>query len=143
MMKKLLKSQRGMTLIEIMVVLVLIAGIGSIAAVAVKDRQVKGQINITKASITALSNALDQYRLDNYRYPTTDQGLKALVEKPSSGKVPKNYPSNGYLSKKKLPTDAWDEDFRYESDGRSFTIKSNGPDLEEGTEDDISSDDIE
>lgn len=142
MIKRILKSQAGMSLIEIMVVVTIIASISGFIAVKVIDKQAEANIKLTKTGIATVSGVLDQYKLDNYRYPTTDQGLEALVKKPSSGKIPKNYPSQGYISKKTLK-DAWDEPYSYTSDGRTFTITSNGPDLEEGTEDDISSDELD
>lgn len=141
-LKTTLKSQKGMTLIEIMVVVTIIASISGFIAVKVIDKQAEANIKLTKTGMETVSGVLDQYKLDNYRYPTTDQGLDALVSKPSTGKVPKNYPSNGYIKKKSLK-DAWDEPYLYSSDGRTFTISSKGPDQEEGTDDDISSDELD
>ena len=114
-MKKILKSQSGMTLIEIMVVVAIIAGITGLIAVNVVGRQEKANIQLTKTQISNVMGALDQYKLDNHSYPSSDQGLDALVNKPSSGKVPKGYPEGGYI--KKLPRDAWGQDFSYASPG--------------------------
>ncbi|MBI2340433.1 MAG: type II secretion system major pseudopilin GspG [Deltaproteobacteria bacterium] len=146
MLKRLFKpvapvvNDAGMTLIEIMVVVAIIAGITGLIAVNVLGRKEKANIDLTKTQISNLLNALDQYKLDNHSYPSSDQGLEALVEKPSSGKVPENYPEDGYL--KKLPKDGWGEEFNYASPGshgNKVEVWSSGPDSEEGNEDDINS----
>ncbi len=140
MMNNMIKNQRGMTLIEIMVVVAIIAGITGLIAVNVVERQEKANIDLTKTQISNLMSALDQYKLDNHRYPSSDQGLDALVEKPSSGKVPENYPEDGYI--KKIPKDGWGQEFSYASPGthgNKVEIWSAGPDEEEGTEDDVTS----
>lgn len=140
MVKKVLKSNAGMTLIEIMVVVAIIAGITGLIAVNVVGRQEKANIQLTQTQISNIMSALDQFRLDNHRYPGTDQGLDALVNKPSSGKVPKSYPEGGYL--KKVPKDAWGEEFSYASPGthgNKTEVWSAGPDGEEDTEDDVKS----
>lgn len=135
----LLRSQAGMTLIEIMIVVAIIAGIVGIAGVKYIDFQEEAQIKTTRTQIVSFMQALDSYRLDNHRYPTTDQGLRALIRKPTSGKAPKNYKPGGYFSINRIPQDAWDEDYNYESDGREVKIWSNGPDGDPNTEDDIRS----
>lgn len=144
MFKKILKNQKGMTLIEIMVVVAIIAGITGLIAVNVVGRQEKANIQLTETQISNIMNALDQYRLDNHSYPSTEQGLEALTKKPSIGKTPKYYPDGGYL--KKLPKDAWGEEFLYASPGNNgnrVEIWSKGPDTQEDSEDDIKSWEIE
>lgn len=144
MMKKLLKSQAGMTLIEIMVVVAIIAGITGLIAVNVLGSKDKANIDLTVTQISNVMSALDQYKLDNHKYPSTEQGLESLVKKPSSGTVPKYYPEGGYL--KKLPKDAWGNDFSYASPGthgEAVEIWSSGPDNEPDTEDDVKSWDME
>ncbi len=138
--KSLLKSQAGMTLIEIMVVVAIIAGITGLVAVNVLGNREKANINLTRTQISNIMNALDQYKLDNNWYPSTDQGLEALVEKPSSGKTPENYPEDGYM--KKIPKDPFGNEFHYASPGthgNKVEVWSDGPDNAEGTEDDITS----
>lgn len=144
MIRKLFRSQSGMTLIEIMVVVAIIAGITGLIAVNVVGRKEKANVQLTITQISNLLNALDQYKLDNHRYPTTEQGLSALAEKPSSGDVPKDYPEDGYI--KKVPRDAWGKDFGYASPGahgNSVEVWSAGPDGVEENEDDIHSWDMD
>lgn len=139
-MNRLLKSQAGMTLIEIMVVVAIIAGITGLIAVNVVGRQDEANKKLTKTQISNILNALDQYKLDNHKYPTTDQGLEALVEKPSSGTIPKNYPEEGYLKGDSVPSDAWGSEFTYSypgTNGHKIEICSLGPDGEEETGDEI------
>jgi general secretion pathway protein G len=89
------------------------------------------------SDIIALENALDMYRLDNSRYPTTDQGLEALQSKPSGDPEPRNYPEDGYI--KRLPEDPWGNPYVLVSPGERGRIDvfSVGADGEEGTDDDI------
>lgn len=138
MFKKMFQSNQGMSLIEIMVVVAIIAGITGLIAVNVSGRREQANIKLTQTQIANIVGALDQYKLDNYRYPSTEQGLDALVDKPTSGKVPENYPEEGYL--KKIPRDSWGNDFGYASPGThgdAVEVWSPGPDGEEGNEDDI------
>jgi len=138
MFKRFLRDESGMTLIEIMVVVAIIAGITGLIAVNVVGRRDKANIDLTKTQIYSIMNALDQYKLDNHRYPSSDQGLDALVEKPSSGKIPAFYPKGGYI--KKAPKDAWGNEFEYAmpgTHGNTVEIWSLGPDGEEETGDEI------
>ena len=133
-----------MTLIEIMVVVAIIAGITGLIAVNVVGRQKKANIDLSKTQISNIMDTLDQYNLDNHQYPTNDQGLDALVHKPSSGQVSENYPEEGYM--KKVPKDSWGHEFNFAnpgSHGNKIEIWSNGPDGQEGTDDDIVSWDVE
>lgn len=135
-------NQDGMTLIEIMVVLAIISLILGLVGVNIFGRLEKAKMETAGNQIKALENALASYRRDNGYYPSGDQGLKALVEKPNVGRVPKYYPKGGYLSKKTLPRDPWDNEYKYHSPGiygHDYEIWSLGPDNEEGTEDDVKS----
>lgn len=141
---KSLKNNRGMTLIEIMVVVTILGLIATIVTVNVIGQLDKAQIDTTATQISSLEQALEQYRLDAGRYPSTEQGLRALIEAPSVGKAPKRYPSGGYLKSKggKLPEDPWGEEFVYTSPGihgNPYEIFSKGPDGVEGSDDDIKS----
>ena len=121
------KSERGMTLIEIMVVIAIIGLIGTVAIVNIMKQFEKAKVKTAKTQIKAVEQAVEQYYLDNSRYPTTEEGLNALA-------------AGEYL--KKAPKDPWKKDFSYTSpgaDGSPFEIKSAGPDKQEGTEDDIKS----
>lgn len=143
-LNNIMKNRNGMTLIEIMVVVAIIAGITGLIAVNVVGRQEKANIQLTETQVSSVMNALDQYKLDNHAYPSSDQGLDALVNKPSVGKTPKYYPDGGYL--KKAPKDAWGNDFSYASPGthgNNVEVWSLGPDGEEDTEDDIKSWDMD
>ena len=142
MMKNLWKNARGMTLIEIMVVITILGIIATLVTVNVMDRLEKARLETTKTQIKSLEQVLDQYRLDNGSYPTTEQGLQALVAAPTFGKVPKRYPATGYVKGGRLPKDAWGEDFVFSSpggNGHPYEIFSKGPDNQAGTDDDIKS----
>jgi general secretion pathway protein G len=131
-----LKSQAGMTLIEIMVVVAIIGSIAALVTVNVLNYLDESKVETTRIQIHNVEGALDQYKRRHGGYPTTEQGLIALVEKPSVGKVPDNYPPDGYL--KSVPKDAWGNDFIYFSPGVSghkIEIISRGADGEEGGED--------
>ncbi len=132
-------TTKGFTLIEIMLVVIII---GLLAAVAVPRLVGKGKearISIAKSDINSnIPTALDFYELDNGAYPTTEQGLQALTEKPNSTPTPVNW--NGpYL--KKLPKDPWGNAYNYKSPGdhnqSDFDLASAGPDGTEGSQDDV------
>lgn len=129
-----------MTLIEIMVVVAIIAGITGLVAVNVVGRQKEANKKLTQTQIANVMSALDQYSLDNHMYPSTEQGLDALVHKPSVGESPENYPDDGYM--KKIPKDGWGKELNYTNPGthgNQIEVWSNGPDRQEGNEDDITS----
>lgn len=137
-MKRFLGSAKGMTLIEIMVVITIIGLIMGVVAVNVMQSLDEAKIKTAKTQMKAFEGALDQFRRDNGKYPTTEQGLQALVEKPSSGKTPKSYPKNGYLKGGKVPDDPWDSPYKYYSpglQGHEYEIYSLGADGAEGGED--------
>ncbi|MDR0648946.1 MAG: type II secretion system major pseudopilin GspG, partial [Synergistaceae bacterium] len=129
------KKRSGFTLVEIMVVVVIIGLLATVVAVNVSRQSDEARITTTRVSIASIENALELYHLNNGFYPTTDQGLKALVEKPSSAPVPNNYPKGGYV--KKPPKDAWKRDFLYYCPGTKgeYDIISLGADGVEGGED--------
>lgn len=128
-----LKNQAGMTLIEIMVVVAIIGSIAALVTVNVLDYLDESKVETTKIQISNVESALEQYKRRHGSYPSTEQGLDALVNKPTVGKVPDNYPSDGYL--KAVPQDGWGNDFVYYSPGVSghkIEIISYGADGEEG-----------
>ena len=121
-------KQSGFTLIEVIVVLVILGILASIVVPNVISRTDQAQIVKAQQDIRALESALQLYRVDNFAYPTTDQGLEALVEKPSSGPEAKNWQKGGYI--KKVPQDPWQNDYQYISPGSQgdFDLYSLGAD---------------
>ena len=136
---------RGFSFIEVMVVIIILGLLSSIVGVYLFDSAEKAKADATKTQIRGLETALDLYRLHNSRYPSSEQGLKALLNRPEVGLIPKNW--NGpYLRGKNLPKDGWDSPFRYISvNGNEFEIISLGADAIDGGVDldaDISSSDL-
>ena len=135
----------GFSFIEVMVVIIILGLLSSIVGVYLFDSAEKAKADATKTQIRGLETALDLYRLHNSRYPSTEQGLKALMEEPEVGLIPKNW--NGpYLRGNNLPEDGWDSPFRYISEnGNEYEIISLGADGIDGGVDldaDISSSDL-
>ncbi len=125
-LKTAISNQSGLTLTEILIVIALLGGIMTVIVTNLTDRWNEGRIETARIQMNSLSQALiDFYRHCN-RYPTSDQGLDALIQKPSGLECPK-YRPNGYL--KDSPRDPWDSPYVYELSGRnSYTIKSLGAD---------------
>jgi len=107
--------QRGFTLIEIMVVIVILGVLAALVVPRVLERPDEARAVAAKSDIAAIIAALKLYRLDNQRYPTTEQGLNALVEKPTDPPVPPNWKPGGYLEK--LPHDPWGTPYQYLNPG--------------------------
>ena len=112
--------QGGFTLIEIMVVVVILGILAAIVVPRVMDRPDDARITKVKSDIRALESALNLYRLDNFAYPDTNQGLQALVERPRTGPEPRNYRSGGYMDR--LPRDPWGHDYQYLDPGTRSDI---------------------
>ncbi len=108
--------QSGFTLLEIMVVIFIIGLLVAIVAPNVLSNQDDGMQQKARADLSTLEQALDMYRLDNYRYPTTQQGLAALVSPPTSDPQPDNYREGGYI--RRLPEDPWGNPYHYASPGQ-------------------------
>lgn len=104
-------QQRGFSLIELLVVLVILGLLVSIVAPNVLDRADQARTQKVQADFKAIETALKMYRLDNFNYPSTDQGLAALVEKPGIDPVPRNWKPSGYLDE--LPKDPWGRAYLY------------------------------
>ena len=131
-------GQAGFTLVEVMIVLAIIVMLGSFAGVKLIDQFKKAKIDSAKVQIAQYQQALQAYYLAHNNYPHSTQGLEALISKPTVGKIPENYPTGGYFGKKELVKDPWGNPYRYESeDYQNFSVISDGPDGEPGTEDDI------
>jgi general secretion pathway protein G len=134
-MKAKIDKQQGFTLIEVMVVVVILGILAAILVPKVMDRPDQARITKARQDIRALEAALNLYRLDNFVYPTTDQGLEALIEKPTSPEPP-NWKSGGYLDR--LPEDPWKQPYQFLSPGSrsAIDIYSLGPD-QQPSDDDI------
>lgn len=132
--RNVVASQNGMSLIEILIALTLMGIAGTFVAGKVYENLQNGQVQSTKIQIKALSDRLKEFRRDCNFLPTTDQGLDALIEKPTGGRECKRYAPGGYIDGGKIPLDPWDSEYIYESDGKTFTITSLGADNAEGGE---------
>jgi len=134
------RISRGFTLIEMLVVLAIIAMLAAVIVPNVMDRLEDGRVTTAKADVAALMQQLKLYKLDNQRYPTADQGLDALVHKPSSGPVPANW--RPYLDK--LPNDPWGQPYQYANPGIKgeidvYSLGADGKPGGEGRDADIGS----
>lgn len=105
------RIQQGFTLIEMMVVIVIMGILASLIVPKIMGRPDEARVIAAKQDIASTMQALKLYKLDNQRYPTTEQGLQALVSKPTTPPVPTNWKTSGYLDK--LPTDPWGNPYQY------------------------------
>jgi len=136
-MKRTLRSTPhipGFTLIEVMVVVVILGILATLIIPKIMSRPDEARVVAAKQDIASLSQALKLYRLDNQVYPTTDQGLLALVQKPTIAPIPNNWKSGGYIER--LPKDPWGHPYLYLSPGLhgEFDVFSVGADGEPGGE---------
>ena len=133
------KNRFGFTMIEIMAVLIILGLLSTLVATKVINNVEKAKEITTKANLKMYHNAVNNFRMDNSRLPTDDEGLWALIEAPSDLD---NYPTGGYLESSKIEKDGWKNDFIYEmvpGSSSGFLIRSCGPDGEQDTEDDLTS----
>lgn len=114
-LRKAGNRDRGLTLIELMVVVVILSILAVVIVPRVIDRPDQARVARAQADIAALSAALNLYRLDNATYPTTDQGLQALATRPTSPPVPNNWAANGYIDR--VPADPWGRPYQYLAPG--------------------------
>lgn len=126
-------KQAGFTLIEVMVVIVILGILAGVVVPQVLGQGDKARVGTTETVLSNVSNALDLYKLDNHKYPTSAQGLQALVNQPEGAK---NWPEGGYL-KGGIPKDGWDNEIQYLSpgtEGRAYDLYSFGADGKPGGE---------
>jgi general secretion pathway protein G len=128
------KTERGFTLIEIMVVVVILGVLAALIVPKIMGRPDEARATAARQDISTLMQALKIYRLDNQRYPSTEQGLQALVQKPTSEPVPRNWKPGGYLER--LPDDPWGHPYQYLNPGvrSEIDILSLGADGQPGGE---------
>ena len=112
------RRRRGFTLIEIMAVVLIIGLLTAIVGTAIFSQIDTGRATAAKTQIKNIEAALDFYRMDNGRYPTTEQGLEALVQQPSIEPVPRSYRPEGYIQGGRVPLDPWGQPYEYESPGQ-------------------------
>lgn len=129
-----MKKQAGFTLIEVMVVVAILAILAAVVVPNLMDNPDKARVVKAKADIQTLEAALDMYKLDNFNYPSTDQGLESLVSAPSGEPAAPNWRAGGYI--KSLPKDPWGRDYLYLSPGShgAVDIYSLGADGQDGGE---------
>ena len=133
------RAQSGFTLIEIMVVVVILGILAALVVPQIISRPDEARVAKARQDIRAVESALKLYRLDNFQYPTTEQGLAALVDKPTTQPEPRNWKSGGYLDR--IPTDPWGNVYHYRNPGEHgeidvYTLGRDGrPDGEESDAD--------
>ncbi len=126
--------ESGVTLIEMMVVLVIIAIVAALIVPNVIGRPDQARVTVAKTDVKTIAASLEMYRLDNRSYPTTGQGLEALVSRPTTPPAPANWSAGGYLGQ--LPVDPWGRPYLYRSPGESgpYDLMSLGGDGQPGGE---------
>jgi len=132
------EGQHGFTLIELMVVIVIFGILAGLIIPRIMGRPEEARRMKARVQIESIETALKLYKLDNGSYPTTEQGLQALVEAPDIGQLARNWREGGYLEKGRVPRDPWDNDYVYLSPGAhdDFDLISYGADGEPGGEGD-------
>lgn len=135
--RHLRRGQEGFTLLEVMVVIVIIGLMATLVIPNIMGSKAKADQQKAKADISMLESSLEMYHLDNNHYPTTEQGLQALVKKPDEDPQPAHYRDGGYI--KRLPKDPWGNDYQLLNPGQhgNIDVYSLGPDGKEETADDI------
>lgn len=130
-------NNRGFTLIELMVVIVILGVLAGLIIPRIMGSPEKARRTKARIQIESLETALKMYKLDNGVYPSTEQGLEALVSAPEVGRLAKSWKKGGYLEKGKVPKDPWKNDYIYLSPGLhgDFDLMSYGPDGQPGGED--------
>jgi len=138
MLQRMKHDNRGFTLIELMVVVIILGILALYIGPKIMGEPEKAKRVKAKMDIATLETALKMYKLDNGVYPSTEQGLMALVEAPETGIIPKKWRKGGYLEKNRVPKDPWGNEYVYISPGLNgdFDLISYGPDGAPGGEED-------
>jgi general secretion pathway protein G len=129
------RQAQGFTLIELMIVIVILGILSTLVILNIAGAPDEARVTKAKTDIQTLQSALILYKVKNGFYPTTEQGLKALVEKPTTKPIPRNYPQGGFLNQQTVPKDPWGNEYIYRSPGeddRPYEIISLGADQMEG-----------
>ncbi|WP_076417361.1 type II secretion system major pseudopilin GspG [Pseudocolwellia agarivorans] len=131
------KQEQGFTLLEVMVVIVILGVLASMVVPNLMGSQDRANMQKAVSDINALETSLSMYKMDNYDYPSTEQGLDALTSETDIEPLPRRFPEEGYV--KRLPKDPWGNDYQllYPGENAKYDVFSMGPDGEAGTEDDI------
>jgi len=131
------KQSKGFTLLEVMVVIVILGILASMVVPNLMGSQDRANMQKAVSDITALETSLSLYKMDNYNYPSTEQGLEALVTQSDIDPAPRRFPEDGYV--KRLPNDPWGNEYQLLNPGEhgKMDVFSMGPDGEAGSEDDI------
>lgn len=132
-----MKKTQGFTLLEVMVVIVILGILASMVVPNLLGSQERANMQKAVSDVTALETSLSLYKMDNYDYPSTEQGLEALVDQTDIEPEPRRFPEDGYI--KRLPKDPWGNEYVLLNPGEQgrMDVFSVGPDGEAGTEDDI------
>ncbi|MEQ8848730.1 type II secretion system major pseudopilin GspG [Botrimarina sp.] len=130
-------AARAFTLLEVLLVLVILVVLGSMASVAVLGSQDRALKNAAKSQVQTFRRAIDMYQFNMKKLP---ESLDDLVKKPSDAKLAERWGTKPYLDKKTIPLDPWDNEYRYEVTSDDYRVWSTGPDGNDGTDDDISTD---
>jgi len=130
-------KQQGFTLLEVMVVIVILGILASMVVPNLLGSQEKANVQKAVSDINALETSLTMYKMDNYNFPSTEQGLEALTKQTDIEPLPRRFQEDGYI--KRLPQDPWGNDYQLLNPGEhgKYDVFSMGPDGEAGTEDDI------
>lgn len=130
-------GEAGFTFLEALLVVVILSILAAIVAPRIIGRTDDARVVEAKAQTRNFETALKLYKIDNGFYPTTNQGLEALIDPPTTGRIPKKFRKGGYLEQRQIPLDPWDNPYIFTSPGLNgdFDILSLGADGEEGGED--------